>query len=212
VDEKYVVNIPPGLDPAAAAPLLCAGVTTYSPMKHHGLKAGQRLAVVGLGGLGHMGVKIGKAFGAFVAVISRGTKKREDALKLGADAFIDSTDPASFKQHAGSFDFVLDTVSAQHDIKALLDLLGLDGKLIMVGAPPGDLAFQSFGILGRRLTIAGSLIGGIAETQEMLNFCAEHGVVSDIELIAAKDIPAAHDRTVAGDVKFRFVIDIQDTL
>lgn len=207
-DKSFVVKVPPNLDLAAAAPLLCAGITTYSPLKHYGLKAGQRFAVLGLGGLGHMGVKFGKAFDAHTTVISRGTSKKDSALNdLKADAFLDSTDAAAMEAAAGTFDFILDTVSAAHDINAYFNLLKTDGKLIMVGVAPETFTVSSFPLVFGRRTFGGSLIGGIKETQEMLEFCGKHNIVCDIELINASQINEAYERTVESDVKYRFVID-----
>jgi uncharacterized zinc-type alcohol dehydrogenase-like protein len=208
VDSKFCLAIPQSLDLAAATPLLCAGITCYSPLKRFGLQKGQKLAVAGLGGLGHMGVKLGVAMGAEVTVISRGAGKKEEALgKLGAHAFLDSTDPAAFAAAAGTFDFILDTIAADHDIAAYLGLLRAYGKCVLVGVPPKPLTLHAFNIVGGGKTLAGSLIGGIVETQEMLDFCAEHKIVCEIEVIAAKQISEAYDRAVASDVKYRFVID-----
>jgi uncharacterized zinc-type alcohol dehydrogenase-like protein len=207
VDENYVMRVPAGIPLDRAAPLLCAGITVYSPMRHYGVKAGDRIAVVGLGGLGHMGVKIARAMGAHVTVLSTSPSKREDALKLGADDFAATGEPATFRKLAGRFDFILDTVSAPHDYNAYLNLLKRDGCMILVGMPdqPVPLAAAPL-ILGRR-RLVGSLIGGIRETQEMLDFCAEHGVASDIELIPVAKINEAYERMIKGDVRYRFVID-----
>jgi uncharacterized zinc-type alcohol dehydrogenase-like protein len=207
VDEAYVLRIPEGIPLDGAAPLLCAGITTYSPMVHFGVKAGDTLAVVGLGGLGHMGVKIAKALGAKVTVLSHSPGKREGALRLGADDFIATRDAAVFQKNAGRFDFILDTVSAQHDYNAYLQLLRRNGTMVLVGLPdPTPLAAFPL-ILGRR-RLAGSLIGGIRETQEMLDFCAAHGLASDVEVIPIQQINEAYERTVKSDVRYRFVIDI----
>jgi uncharacterized zinc-type alcohol dehydrogenase-like protein len=207
VDEAYVLRIPEGIPLDGAAPLLCAGITTYSPMVHFGVKAGDTLAVVGLGGLGHMGVKIAKALGAKVTVLSHSPGKREGALRLGADDFIATRDAAVFQKNAGRFDFILDTVSAQHDYNAYLQLLRRNGTMVLVGLPdPTPLAAFML-VLGRR-RLAGSLIGGIRETQEMLDFCAAHGLASDVEVIPIQQINEAYERTVKSDVRYRFVIDI----
>jgi uncharacterized zinc-type alcohol dehydrogenase-like protein len=207
VDEEYILRIPEGIPLDGAAPLLCAGITTYSPMVHFGVKAGDTLAVVGLGGLGHMGVKIAKALGAKVTVISHSPGKREGALRLGADDFIATRDAAVFQKNAGRFDFILDTVSAQHDYNAYLNLLRRNGTMVLVGLPdPTPLAAFTL-VLGRR-RLAGSLIGGIRETQEMLDFCAAHGLASDVEVIPIQQVNEAYERTVKSDVRYRFVIDI----
>ena len=207
VDESYVLRIPPGIPLQRAAPLLCAGITTYSPLRRFGVKAGSKVAVVGLGGLGHMGVKLAKAMGAEVTVLSHSPAKRDDALRLGADDFIATRDAQVFKDHAGRFDFILDTVSAQHDYNAYLGLLRLDGTMVLVGLPePTPLSAGP--LIMRRRRLAGSLIGGIRETQEMLDFCAAHGVASDVEVIAIDAINEAWERMLKGDVRYRFVIDI----
>ena len=207
VDEKCVLRIPPGIPLESAAPLLCAGITTYSPLRRFGVKAGSKVAVVGLGGLGHMGVKLAKAMGAEVSVLSHSPNKREDALRLGADDFIATRDAQVFKDHAGGFDFILDTVSAQHDYNAYLGLLRLDGTMVLVGLPePTPLSAGP--LIMRRRRLAGSLIGGIRETQQMLDFCAAHGVASDVEVIAIDAINEAWERMLKGDVRYRFMIDI----
>lgn len=208
VDENYVLRVPTNLDLKAVAPLLCAGITTYSPLKHFGLKNGQKLAVLGLGGLGHMGVKFGAAFGADVTVLSTSKSKEADAKRLGAQHFELFTDEATLTRLQGSFDFILDTVSANHDINALANLLKRDGTLILVGVPSEALPLGAFSIIPRRRRIVGSMIGGIKETQEMLDFCGKHGIVSDIEIISAKDINTAFERTIKSDVRYRFVIDM----
>jgi len=207
VDENYVLRIPKGIPLERAAPLLCAGITTYSPLKHFGLEAGDKLAVVGLGGLGHMAVKFGHALGAHITVLSHSPGKRQDALKLGADDFIATKDEDAFIENAGRFDFILDTVSAKHDYNSYLNLLHCDGIMVLVGVPePGLLSAPSL-ILKRR-TLAGSLIGGIRETQEMLDFCAKHGIAADVEMIAIDEINEAYERMLENDVRYRFVIDI----
>ncbi len=207
VDENYILRIPEGMPLDRTAPLLCAGVTTYSPMHHFGVKAGDNVAVVGLGGLGHVGVKIAKAMGAKVTVISHSPGKRDEAIRLGAIDFLASSDPHTFKQNTSRFNFILDTVSEKHDYNDYLNLLSHDGTMVLVGIPePTILSAGSLIIQRRRL--AGSLIGGIRETQEMLDFCAEHGVLADIELIPIQRINEAYDRVVRSDVRYRFVIDI----
>ncbi len=207
VDENYVLRIPEGMPLDRAAPLLCAGITTYSPLRHFGVKAGDKVAVVGLGGLGHMAVKIAKAMGAHVTVLSHSENKREDAQRLGADAVLVTRDAAVFEQHAGRFDFILDTVSAQHDYNAYLGLLRRDGTMVLVGVPD-PTPVHAFSLIGGRKRLAGSLIGGIRETQEMLDFCAAHDVAADIELIPIAQINQAYERMIKGDVRYRFVIDI----
>jgi len=207
VDENYVLRIPQELHPDRAAPLLCAGVTTYSPLRYFGVKAGDKLGVVGLGGLGHVGVKLGKAMGADVTVISRSAAKKEDALKMGADDFVLATKPEAFKSNNRRFDFVLDTVSGAHDYNSYMQLLRTDGTMILVGLPePTMLRPQS--IIDRRLRLVGSSVGGIRETQEMLDFCAKKGVEADIEVIRIQDVNEAFERTIKGDVRYRFVIDL----
>ncbi len=206
VDENYVLRIPESIPLDRAAPLLCAGVTTYSPLRHFGVKAGDKVAIVGLGGLGHMGVKLARAMGCEVTVLSHSPSKHDDALALGAHKFASTKEKATFKELAGSFDFILNTISAPHDYNAYLQLLKLDGTMCLVGLPdPQPLAAGS--LIMRRRKLAGSLIGGIAETQEMLDFCAEHDVAADIELIDMADINDAWERMVKSDVRYRFVID-----
>lgn len=207
VDERYVLKVPTGLELAAVAPLLCAGVTTWSPLRTWGLSRGQRLGVVGLGGLGHMAVKFGVAFGAEVTVISTSPGKAADARRLGAHDFIVSREAGELTRAANTFDLLIDTVSAPHDVNALLGLLKRDGTMIMVGASPEPLLVGAFPLLLKRRRLVGSLIGGIRETQEMLDFCGEHGIVSDVEVIAASQINDAWERTVRGDVRYRFSID-----
>ena len=207
VDEEYVLRVPTSIPLERAAPLLCAGITTYSPLRHFGVKAGDRIAVVGLGGLGHMGVKIAHAMGAHVTVLSTSPSKREDALALGADDFAATGDPATFRKLRGAFDFILDTVSAAHDYNAYLSLLRRDGTMILVGMPDQPLPLAAGALIMGRRRLAGSLIGGIRETQEMLDFCAAHGVASDVELIPITEINEAYERMIKGDVRYRFVID-----
>lgn len=208
VTQSFVLHIPSNLDLAAATPLLCAGITTFSPFMHFGLRPSHKLAVIGLGGLGHMGVKFGKAFGSHVTVISRGTAKRDSALtELGAHAYLDSTDAEAMAAAKGNFDFILNTVSAEHDLMAYINLLTLDGTIVLVGAPPCSLPIRGGALIGGRRRVAGSLIGGVKETQDMLDFCGRHNITCDIELIDASKINEAWDRTVRSDVKYRFVID-----
>ncbi|MFE3789766.1 NAD(P)-dependent alcohol dehydrogenase [Streptomyces goshikiensis] len=207
VDENYTVGIPEGIALDVAAPLLCAGITLYSPLKHWQAGPGKKVAVVGLGGLGHMGVKIAHALGAEVTVLSQSLRKREDGLKLGASHYYATSDETTFEKLAGSFDLILSTVSAPLDLGAYLGLLRVDGALVNVGAPEEPVALNLFSVIGGRKTLAGSMIGGIAETQEMLDFCAEHGLGSEIELIRAEEINEAYERVLASDVRYRFVID-----
>src|ERR1700744_754601 len=208
VNEKFVLHISDKLDLAATAPLLCAGITTYSPLRHWKVGKGHKLAVLGLGGLGHMAVKFGVDFGADVTVLSTSPKKEEDAKKLGAHHFVVTTDEAQVSAAKGTFDFILDTVSAEHDFNMYLSLLRTNGTHICVGVPPNPAEIQAFSLLGGRKSLAGSGIGGIAENQEMLDYCAEHNIVSDIEMIDMKDIQNAYDRMLKGDVRYRFVIDM----
>jgi alcohol dehydrogenase (NADP+) len=193
---------------AAAVPLLCAGITTYSPLRHWKIGAGTKVGIVGIGGLGHMGVKLAKAMGAYVAVITTSATKIEDAKRLGADDVILSTDEKQMKNNAGTLHFILDCVSAQHDMNAYLKLLKRDGQLTLVGAPPHALPVAPFSLIPARKSFSGSMIGGIAETQEMLDFCGKHNITSDIELIRIQDINEAYERMLKGDVKYRFVIDM----
>ena len=208
VDENYVLKVSDKLPLDAVAPLLCAGITTWSPLRHWGVKQGDRVGIVGLGGLGHMAVKFAHAFGAHVVLFTTSEKKREDALRLGADEVVISTDRKQMKAQANKFDFILDCVSAPHDLNAYLACLKREGTMTLVGVPDQPPAVQMFALIGKRRSLAGSLIGGIAETQEMLDFCAEHGIVSDIERIAIQDIEQAYERMIKSDVKYRFVIDL----
>ena len=208
VNQDYVLRIPDALPLDRAAPLLCAGITTWSPLRDYGVKAGARVAVVGLGGLGHMAVKLAAAMGAEVTVLSTSESKREAALALGANEFAATRDPATFKQLANRFDLVIDTVSGQHDYNAYLSLLKFDGTMVLLGIPVDAVPVAAGALIMRRRKLAGSLIGGIRETQAMLDFCAEHGVASDIELIDIADINEAYERMIRGDVRYRFVIDI----
>ncbi|NNG19038.1 NAD(P)-dependent alcohol dehydrogenase [Naumannella sp. ID2617S] len=207
VDEDFVVRIPEGIELDEAAPLLCAGITTYSPLRHWGAGPGKKVAVVGLGGLGHMAVKIAAAMGAEVTVLSQSLKKQEDGLRLGATDYYATSDPDTFDKLAGTFDLIINTVSAQLDLKGYLELLAVDGSLVNVGAPPEPMPVQAFSLITGRRSFAGSLIGGIAETQEMLDFCAEKGLGAEIEVISADKVNEAWDRVVASDVRYRFVID-----
>ena len=209
VSEKFVLRIPANLDLAAAAPLLCAGITTFSPLRHWGVSTGQKVGIVGLGGLGHMGVKIAHAMGAHVVLFTTSPSKKDDALRLGADEVVVSTDRAEMAKHLNSFDFILNTVAAPHNLDAFLMLLKRDRTMTLVGAPASPHPSpQVFNLILQRRTLAGSLIGGIAETQEMLDFCGEHNIVSDIEMIAIQDINTAYERMLKSDVKYRFVIDM----
>jgi alcohol dehydrogenase (NADP+) len=208
VDEAFVLTIPAALDLAAAAPLLCAGITTYSPLKHWKVGPGQKVGIVGLGGLGHMGLKFAKAFGAHVVQFTTSTSKIADAKRLGADEVVLSNEPNAMQAHAGTFDFILDTVSAPHDLTAFLNLLKRDGTMVLVGVPDVPPVIHPFPLIIARRSLAGSLIGGVAQTQEMLNFCGEHGIVSDVEVIAMDTINVAFERMLKGDVKYRFVIDM----
>jgi uncharacterized zinc-type alcohol dehydrogenase-like protein len=208
VDEAFVLGIPEGIGLDAAAPLLCAGITLYSPLRHWGAGPGKRVAIIGLGGLGHMGVKIAHALGAEVTVLSQSLKKQEDGLRLGADHFYATSDPETFQKLAGSFDLIVNTVSANLPMDDYLGLLALDGTLVVVGAPEHPSPVSSFALIGARRSLAGSMIGGIAQTQEMLDFCAEHGLGAEIEVISADQINEAYDRVVGSDVRYRFVIDV----
>lgn len=208
VDERFVLNIPANLDLAATAPLLCAGITTYSPLKRGDVGPGRKVGIVGLGGLGHMGVKIAKAMGAHVVVFTTSPSKKEDALRLGADEVVLSKNQDEMDAHAGTFNFILDCVSADHDINAYLSLLTNDGELSLVGAPEKPLQVSAFALLFGRKKLSGSLIGGIAETQEMLEFCGEHNITADVEVIPIQQLNEAYERLAKSDVKYRFSIDM----
>ncbi|MDQ2693782.1 MAG: NAD(P)-dependent alcohol dehydrogenase, partial [Pseudomonadota bacterium] len=208
VDERFVLRVPPNLDLAGAAPLLCAGITTYSPMRRRGVSQGKKVGVVGLGGLGHMGVKLARALGAHVVAFTHSPNKTEDALRLGADEVVVSRNANEMQKHAGSFDFILDTVSAEHDINAYIQLLRRDGNITLVGAPDRPLAVAAFGLLFGRHSLSGSLIGGIRETQEMLDFCGEHNITADVEVIPIQKVNEAYERLLKSDVKYRFSIDM----
>jgi len=208
VDERFVLRVPSNLDLAAVAPLLCAGITTWSPLRHWGVTAGKKVGVVGLGGLGHMGVKFAHALGAHVVVFTTSAGKQADALRLGADEVVVSRNVDEMQKHAGSFDFILDTVSADHDINAYINLLRRDGNMTLVGAPEKPMSVASFGLLLGRRSLSGSPIGGIKETQEMLDFCGEHNITADVEVIAVQNINDAYERLLKSDVKYRFSIDM----
>jgi alcohol dehydrogenase (NADP+) len=208
VDQKFVLGLPDKLDPASSAPLLCAGITTYSPLRHWKVGKGQKVGVVGLGGLGHMALKFANAFGAEVVLFTTSPGKTADAKRLGADEVVISKNEEEMKKHAKSFDFVIDTVSAKHDLGPYLDLLKRDGVLVMVGVPPEPVPVNVFNLVMPRRQMAGSLIGGIAETQEMLDFCAKHGITCDVEMIPMSKINEAYERMLKSDVKYRFVIDM----
>ena len=207
VDENYVVRVPENLPLNAAAPLLCAGITTYSPLRHFGVTAGTKVAVVGLGGLGHMAVKFAKAMGAHVTVLSQSEKKRQDAMSLGADDYLATSDPATFENNIKRFDFILDTVSAPHDLNAYLTLVRLDGRMVLVGVPD-PTPLSAMPLIFARRSLSGSLIGGIRETQEMLDFCGEKGIVCEVEMISMSQINEAYERMLKSDVRYRFVIDM----
>ena len=208
VDQRFVLRVPANMDLAGAAPLLCAGITTYSPLRHWGVTKGKKAGVVGLGGLGHMGVKLAHALGAHVVVFTTSPGKKADALRLGADEVVISKDANEMQKHAGSFDFILDAVSADHDINAYINLLRRDGNLTLVGAPEKPLAVSAFGLIMGRRNLSGSAIGGIAETQEMLDFCAKHNIVADVEVIPIQKLNEAYQRLLQSDVKYRFTIDM----
>jgi len=208
VDQRFVLRVPSNLNPAGTAPLLCAGITTYSPMRHRGVTKGQKVGVVGLGGLGHMGVKFAHALGAHVVVFSTSRSKKEDARRLGADEVVISRNADEMQKHAGSFDFILDTVSANHDINAYLNLLRRDGNITLVGAPEKPLAVSAFGLIMGRRSLSGSPIGGIPETQEMLDFCGQHNITADVEVIPIQKVNEAYERLLKSDVKYRFSIDM----
>jgi alcohol dehydrogenase (NADP+) len=208
VDERFVLRVPSNLDLAGAAPLLCAGITTYSPMRHWGVTKGKKVGVVGLGGLGHMGVKFAHALGAHVVVFTTSPNKKENALRLGADEVVISRNADEMQKHAGSFDFILDAVSADHDINAYIQLLRRDGNITLVGAPAKPLAVAGMGLLFGRRSLSGSLIGGIPETQEMLDYCGAHNITADVEIIPIQKVNEAYERLLKSDVKYRFSIDM----
>lgn len=208
VDEHFVLRVPNNLSLAGAAPLLCAGITTYSPLRRWGVTKGKKVGIAGLGGLGHMGVKFARAFGAHTVVFTTSPNKKEDALRLGANEVLVSRNADEMKKHAGSFDFILDTISAEHDINAYLNLLAHDGTLTLVGAPEKPMAVSAFSLLMGRRNLAGSIIGGIAETQEMLDFCGKHSITADVEVIPIQKVNEAYERLSKSDVKYRFCIDM----
>src|SRR5438876_401546 len=208
VDEHFVLRVPSNLDLAGAAPLLCAGITTYSPMRHWGVGKGKKVGVVGLVGLGHMAVKFADAFGAHVVVFTTSPHKSEDALRLGADDVVVSRNADEMQKHSGSFDFILDAVSADHDVNAYLNLLDVNGNLTLVGAPAEPLDVPAFSLIVRRRSFSGSMIGGIAETQEMLDFCGKHNITADVEVIPIQKVNEAYERLLKSDVKYRFSIDM----
>jgi uncharacterized zinc-type alcohol dehydrogenase-like protein len=208
VDESFSLRISPRMDLSRVAPLLCAGITTYSPLRHWNVSEGQKVGIVGLGGLGHMGVKFARSFGAHVVVLTTSRKKKEDALRLGAHEVVVSGRDEEMKAHLDSCDFILDTVSAPHDLNAYLALLKRDGTMVLVGLPEKAPELQASNLVFKRRRIAGSLIGGLPETQEMLDYCAEHAIVADIELIPIQNINEAYERMIKGDVKYRFVINM----
>lgn len=210
VDENYALKVRSDGDLPGIAPLLCAGITTYSPLKRFNVGPGQKVGIVGLGGLGHMGVKIAKAMGAEVTIFSTSPSKEADAKALGADHFVVTKDPANMEPLAGTYDFILDTVSADHDVNVYLNLLGVGGGMVVVGVPPSPNMIHALSLIFGNKTLSGSLIGGIPETQEMLDFCAEHGLTADVEIIKPPYIGTAYDRTVRSDVKYRFVIDLSE--
>ena len=208
VDELFVLRVPSNLELGGAAPLLCAGITTYSPMRRWGVGKGKKVGVVGLGGLGHMAVKFAHAFGAHVVVFTTSPAKKGDAVRLGADEVVVSRNAGEMEKHAGSFDFILDAVSADHDINAYINLLGRDGNITLVGAPEKPLGISSFGLIMGRRSLSGSMIGGIAETQEMLDFCGAHNITADVEVIPMQKVNEAYERLLKADVKYRFSIDM----
>jgi alcohol dehydrogenase (NADP+) len=208
VDQRFVLRVPSNLDLAGTAPLLCAGITTYSPLRHWGVTKGKKVGIVGLGGLGHMGVKLAHALGAHVVVFTTSTGKKEDAIRLGADEVVLSRNANEMAKHAGSFDFILDAVSANHDIGAYIGLLRRDGNITLVGAPEKPLSIAAFNLIMGRRSLSGSPIGGIAETQEMLDFCGAHNLTADVEVIPIQKVNEAYDRLLKADVKYRFSIDM----
>jgi alcohol dehydrogenase (NADP+) len=208
VDEHFVLHVPSNLDLAGTAPLLCAGITTYSPLRHWGVTKGKKVGVVGLGGLGHMGVKFAHALGAHVVVFTTSPSKKEDALRLGADEVVVSRNADEMQKHAGSFDFILDAVSAEHDVNAYIQLLRRDGNMTLVGAPGKPMSIPAFSLIMGRRSLSGSPIGGIAETQEMLDFCGAHNITADVEVIPIQKINEAYERLLKADVKYRFSIDM----
>ena len=208
VDQRFVLRVPVNLNLAGVAPLLCAGITTYSPMRHWGVAKGKKVGVVGLGGLGHMGVKFAHALGGHVVVFTTSPSKKQDALRLGADEVVISRNADEMQRHSGSFDFILDAVSAEHDINAYINLLRRDGNITLVGAPEKPLPVSAFGLIMGRRSLSGSPIGGVAETQEMLDFCGQHNITADVEVIPMQKVNEAYERLLKSDVKYRFSIDV----
>ena len=208
VKQDFVLRVPPNLKPAAAAPLLCAGITTYSPMRHWKVGKGKKVGVIGLGGLGHMAIKFAHALGAQVVVFTTSSNKEADAVRLGADEVVIAKNKEQFRKHAGSFDFIIDTVSGEHDIDAYIQLLGRDGNITIVGAPPKPHSISASSLISGRRSLSGSLIGGIAETQEMLDFCGKHNITADVEVIPIQKVNEAYERMLKSDVKYRFSIDM----
>ncbi len=208
VDQRFVLRVPANLDLAGAAPLLCAGITTYSPMRHWGVTKGKKVGVVGIGGLGHMGVKFAHALGAHTVVFTTSPSKKDDALRLGADEVVLSRNANEMQKHAGSFDFILDAVAADHDINAYINLLTIDGNITLVGAPEKPLPVSAFALIMGRRSLSGSPIGGIPETQEMLDFCGQHNIIADVEVIPIQKVNEAYERMLKSDVKYRFSIDM----
>jgi len=208
VKDHFVLHVPSKLNLAGVAPLLCAGITTYSPVRHWGITNGKKVGIVGLGGLGHMAVKFAHALGAYVVVFTTSQNKKDDAVRLGADEIVVSHNADEMKKHAYSFDFILDTVSAEHDINAYIQLLRRDGNITLVGAPDKPHAVSAFGLLFQRRSISGSIIGSLAETQEMLDFCGKHNITADVEVIPIQKVNEAYDRMLKSDVKYRFSIDM----
>ncbi|MBY0545090.1 MAG: NAD(P)-dependent alcohol dehydrogenase [Gammaproteobacteria bacterium] len=209
VDQSFVLRVPANLPLSAVAPLLCAGITTYSPLHHWKVGPGQKVGIVGLGGLGHMGVKFAHAMGAHTVVLTHSANKRDDALRLGANEILVSSDPAEMNKHKGSFDLLLSTISAPYDINQYLDLLTLNGTMVVVGVPENALPLNAFQLIGKRRRLAGSLIGGIAETQAMLDYCGKHNITSDVEIIPIQKINEAYERMLKSDVRYRFVINMK---
>jgi uncharacterized zinc-type alcohol dehydrogenase-like protein len=208
VPEAFTLHIPEGLDPAGAAPLLCAGITTYAPLREWGLKAGDRLGVIGLGGLGHMAVKLGASMGAEITLFSTSSSKEADSKRLGAKRFINTKEPGALQKLAGQFDLLIDTISAPHDYNAYLATLRPRATMILVGAPPEPVPLAAFSLIGSSKRLAGSMIGGLAETQEMLDYCGKHKIVSDVEVIPIQKVNEAYERMMRSDVRYRFVIDM----
>jgi uncharacterized zinc-type alcohol dehydrogenase-like protein len=208
VDERFTLRVPGSLSLANTAPLLCAGITTYSPLRHWKIGPGKKVGIVGLGGLGHMGVKFAHAFGAHVVVFTTSPSKKEDAIRLGAHEVVISRNEDEMNKHAGSFDFILDAVAAAHDVNAYINMLKVDGNITIVGAPEKPHSISAFSLIMGRRSLSGSPIGGIAETQEMLDFCGQHNITADVEVIPIQKVNEAYDRMARSDVKYRFSIDM----